>query len=322
MRRLPWAPPVASEAEQLARGTVRSDAEAAGRALALGRGHGEPRTGRRRSERLGRSAREPRILERPERRRRRRRRRGARLARRRCRRDSEALPRARRRPREHRCSDRDDQALARRARGGRPPAVRGRDRGRRSARDGRARALSGARPNADRLSVAADHRGGPARRARLPRGRRSPTRWKLAPRLRPAGSRRPPSERFGPARISCSSRGAAPTSPCTGTSSPLPRAPKRSARACGSRPRACSRSSGVARSRPASRERHRTGDEAYGWYCCSSAQTVSTFTRIQTPLSSGSNSSTGFSPLTSCASSETVIGVEPKFAGSPCRVRR
>jgi len=33
VRRLAWAPPVASEAEQLARGTVRSAAEAAGRAL-------------------------------------------------------------------------------------------------------------------------------------------------------------------------------------------------------------------------------------------------------------------------------------------------
>ena len=33
VRRLPWAPPVASELEQVARGTVRSDAEAAARAL-------------------------------------------------------------------------------------------------------------------------------------------------------------------------------------------------------------------------------------------------------------------------------------------------
>ncbi len=43
----------------------------------------------------------------------------------------------------------------------------------------------------------------------------------------------------------------------------------------------------------------------YGWYCWSNAQTVSMCTRIQTPVSSGSNNSTGFSPLTSCASSET-----------------
>src|SRR4029453_11397534 len=33
VRRLPWAPPVASEAKQVARGTVHSDAEAAGRSL-------------------------------------------------------------------------------------------------------------------------------------------------------------------------------------------------------------------------------------------------------------------------------------------------
>ena len=46
------------------------------------------------------------------------------------------------------------------------------------------------------------------------------------------------------------------------------------------------------------------------------AQTVSTWTRIQTPVSSASNSSIGFSPSTSCASSVTVIGVAPKL----CRI--
>ncbi len=59
----------------------------------------------------------------------------------------------------------------------------------------------------------------------------------------------------------------------------------------------------------------------YGWYCCSIAQMVSTWTRIQTPVSSGSNSTTGFAPRTSCASAGTVIGVAPNCAGSPFLVR-
>ena len=45
------------------------------------------------------------------------------------------------------------------------------------------------------------------------------------------------------------------------------------------------------------------------------------FTRIQAPESSGSNSSTGFSPFTSCPSSATVIGVAPKLEESSCLVR-
>ena len=137
-----------------------------------GRDHREPRTGRRRSERLGRSAREPGILER-----------------------FRASSRA---PSATRCAA-GAPAVSPRPRSISPgsvapvtntdaatvtikrsrdaleavdlPAVRGRDRGRRPARDGRARALPGVRPNAHRLSVAADHRRGPAWRARLPRRR-------------------------------------------------------------------------------------------------------------------------------------------------------
>ena len=42
---------------------------------------------------------------------------------------------------------------------------------------------------------------------------------------------------------------------------------------------------------------------------------------IQNRCRVGSNNSTGFSPLTSCASFESVMGVAPKVAGSPCLVR-
>src|SRR5207244_13138042 len=52
-------------------------------------------------------------------------------------------------------------------------------------------------------------------------------------------------------------------------------------------------------------------DAPYGWYCWSSERTVSMLTSIQKPVVIGSNNGrgNGFSPLTSCASCETVIGV-------------
>ena len=55
---------------------------------------------------------------------------------------------------EHRRRARDDRPPAEQIRGARPGAVQGGDRGRRPARDGRARALPGARRRADRLAVA------------------------------------------------------------------------------------------------------------------------------------------------------------------------
>ena len=83
----------------------------------------------------------------------------------RCRRDREALPRSRRRIGEHRQRARHDPPLASGARCRRPYAVCRRDRRRCAARDGRTCPLSGARPLAHRVAVAADHRGRAARRA-------------------------------------------------------------------------------------------------------------------------------------------------------------
>ena len=61
----------------------------------------------------------------------------------------------------------------------------------------------------------------------------------------------------------------------------------------------------------------RRGRVSYGTYCWSIEQTVSMFTRIQTPVSSDSNSSTGASPATSCPSWSTVTAVAPRLSGSP-----
>jgi hypothetical protein len=47
----------------------------------------------------------------------------------------------------------------------------------------------------------------------------------------------------------------------------------------------------------------------YGWYCWSIERTVSPWTTIQTPLSSGSNNFSLLVPLTMAASWDTVIGV-------------
>ena len=69
------------------------------------------------------------------------------------------------------------------------------------------------------------------------------------------------------------------------------------------------------RGRRAPRRRVPGGSPDQGWYCCSIAQTVSTWTRIHMPVSSGSKSAIGFSPRTSAASCETVIGVPPSCAG-------
>ena len=203
MRRLLWAGPSGAQPEQLARGTVRSDAAAAARVL---RAAGVTVTFAPVAdvpERARSCARRPVVLTGSAGRERCRARGGERLAGGRRRGDGEALPRSRRRSREHRRRDRDHPTLARRARRRRPAAVQGRDRRRRSARHGRPRALSRARPLAHRVAVAADRRRACCATSSASKASSSPTRSRRRRRSRRGASRRCPSARSVPVPISC-----------------------------------------------------------------------------------------------------------------------